>query len=125
MPLSLMLTIGIQVSDGLFRNALNNLEKIKEDPTTLLSLQEDIFGEPLDLCPLLEALRTSPVDDSKFASAAQTLAKAFISKLELQLERYLSGDLAEPSPELLEKTQNAPTHNIHAERTLGMMDALL
>ena len=35
----------------------------------------------------------------------------------------MNGNLSNPTPELLEKTENAPIHNMESERTLGMVDA--
>lgn len=50
------------------------------------------------------------------------LATAFKTVLERQLQRHLTGELSEPSPELIEQCSSAPTHNIFAEQTLGMAD---
>lgn len=40
-----------------------------------------------------------------------------------QLAKYLTGDFSNPSDQLLEETENAPTHNMESERILGMVDA--
>ena len=52
------------------------------------------------------------------------LARATREKMEDQLARYLYGELSDPTPKQLADAASAPVHNMHAERDLGMMDAL-
>ena len=56
--------------------------------------------------------------------AVKALAYATGNKLELQLAPYLYGSLSKPSEEMKKKASSAPVHNMHAERTLGTVDAL-
>ncbi|CAL1529536.1 unnamed protein product, partial [Lymnaea stagnalis] len=52
------------------------------------------------------------------------LATSFSLKLGCQLERYLSGDLSEPTHKLLKAASSAPVHKMLADHTLGLVDAL-
>ncbi len=86
---------------------------------------EDCFGTQLSNDDLtLRALRQGPHPDG-LSSDIKAYSTAFIKLLKRQLDRYLTGPLSAPTPELLEKTQYADPSNMESERTLGMVDSLM
>ena len=58
-----------------------------------------------------------------FLRAVSLVADGCLTVLQRQLRRYLTGDLAEPSDEVLEETEHAPVHSIFAKETLAMVDS--
>ena len=72
---------------------------------------------------VLVLLRTAE-SDNYFKEIAKSLAEGFIIVLKRQLAPYLSGALSNPSRDVINSTLEAPVHNMHSERALGMFDAL-
>lgn len=109
----------------MFQKCLKSLQKLKESPKRILKCKKNVFGEQLNGDdPVLEDLRNTVVSTDRLVTAVTCLAAAFISKLESQLKEYLTGALSAPSEDMLAVAASAPVHNMYAERTLGMMDAL-
>ena len=52
----------------------------------------------------------------------QKLLQGSVSVLERQLQSYLTGELSNPTPEMIEITKAAPLHNIFSDQVLAMTD---
>ena len=102
--------------------AMAGLRKLETNPELLLTSATDVFKRPIENDAVLTALRNAPPND-QFNSLAVTLVKSSITVLDRQLERYISGDLASPTPEMFEICSSAPNNNFHAERVLGKFSA--
>ena len=104
-------------------SALVRLSEIEVDPSLLLSTKKDLFGHtlPTDDRTLI-ALRNAPSHE-RFNSLAVILVKSAKTVLDRQLERYTTGDLSSPTPEMFDICSSADVNNFHAERVLGKFSA--
>ena len=59
----------------------------------------------------------------EFCKIIVSLSEGFIEVLKRQLHAYLEGDSSNPTEQMMMQTASAPSHNMHAERTLGMADS--
>ena len=74
---------------------------------------------------MLYSLQSEPPQASySLSDLLSTLAKATGDKIANQMKKYLTGPFADPTPQMLLDTVSAPVHNMWAERTLGILDAL-
>uniref|UniRef100_UPI00358EAAAF uncharacterized protein isoform X1 n=3 Tax=Myxine glutinosa TaxID=7769 RepID=UPI00358EAAAF len=109
---------------GHMHRSVDALAELQDNPGRLLTTETDIFGNRLaEDDPVLIALRNSTEVSESFKVTASQLAAGFLAVLNRQLQRYLHGDLSDPSEEVLAQTASAPTHNIFAEEVLGMVDS--
>ncbi|XP_055957372.1 uncharacterized protein LOC126821183 isoform X2 [Patella vulgata] len=105
---------------------LTNLRYFRENPLSLLTVKKDVFDRELEVDDgVLQALcqpLSSLYAEEQFKKISCSLVDGIIGVLERQLERYIGGDLSNPSPALLEQTKSAPTHNMFAECIMGLTD---
>ena len=87
---------------------------------------DDAFGRPLRSPDLvLSSLRVEPEQgQNNLLELLRALAKATASKISSQMKAYISGPYAKPTEDMLLASVSAPVHNMWAERTLGILDAL-
>ncbi|XP_035828213.1 uncharacterized protein LOC118478527 [Aplysia californica] len=105
--------------------ALAFIARVEQTPQAALLSKKDAFGRPLIQDDTLASLLSMEnVDRVAFNSVVAVIAKVTKEKMKLQLHEYLQGLLADPSEEIKKKAASAPVHNIWAERTLGIADAL-
>lgn len=108
----------------LFRKVLQSLHQYKEEPTSILTDSVDVFGKPLNTADaVLVSLYSQPNDMPKFCEIIASLSEGFIEVLKRQLHAYLEGNLSNPTEQMMIQTASAPSHNMHAERTLAMADS--
>ena len=92
----------------------------------MLTATQDAFGRafrPAD--EVLKSLRQELTPgDMRLEAAIKALAYATGYKLKMQLAPYLYGHLSKPDAQMLQDTSSCPVHNMWAERTLGIVDAL-
>ncbi|XP_055880365.1 uncharacterized protein LOC106063498 [Biomphalaria glabrata] len=101
---------------------IDKLKAIVDSPENLLSMPTDCFGQTLDTEDfVLRALRNVTVDEV-FIEITKELAEGFCKVLQRQLSSYLDGSLSNPDAETVIRTSEAPLHNMHSERALGMFD---
>ena len=107
---------------------IKTLQEIERSPEYILTCTKDAFGEELLLEENSILFKLRKIDNTNAVILKKTiksLATAFISKIELQLGPYLpGGSLERVHTSMLEDTVSAPPHNIYAERSLGMVDAM-
>ena len=71
--------------------------------------------------PLIIKIASS-VDDPSL-HLLKLLLNACIDVLQRQLRRYIEGDLSNPTPQMIEQAQSAPSDNMASERALAMTDS--
>lgn len=82
------------------------------------------FGQDMgDVQPELRQLEVA--NREEFCETVLAVTTEFISTLNRQLVDCIDGKLSIESPEIAAQTASAPVHNMHAERTLGMLDAMM
>ena len=99
-----------------------NLTSMVHDPSLLLTSPNDIFGRSLRNDPLLLWLQDS-LPSEKLMRCLKDMLSSIDKVTNRQLERYLSGELSDVTPELLEATKASTPHNVWAERVLGTLNA--
>ncbi|XP_059176653.1 uncharacterized protein LOC131956245 isoform X3 [Physella acuta] len=107
-----------------FQYAMKEIERLKSNPEGVLTTNFDVFGQHLEVDRTLEALRLEQ-NSTLFNEVMKALLTSTESVLVRQLERYLVGDLSNPTSEMLDATSSAPPHNIFSERCLGIADYLI
>jgi hypothetical protein len=107
------------------RQCITQLEELHLNPALVLTLECDVFGHPLPVDDdVLSVLRESlHQPGERFFRTVSLLASCFVVVLTRQLDDYLTGELANPTVEMMQQTSSAPLHNIHSERVLGMVDS--
>ena len=102
---------------------LKSLEQFERDPSSLLGCMRTVFGDEIRADDVFASLRADPPSPSTDVIIS-TVSTAMLRCLRKQLSAYIDGALSNPTPSLMEKTENAPLNNIAAERVLGMFDSL-
>ena len=102
------------------------LQTWKATPELLFSPASNAFGEPLspDSDSVLSGLHcfVSGEDEIQL-EALKSLLQACLDVLHSQLGIFITDP--EPSSEMLQRAESAPTHNMASERTLGSLDKML
>ncbi|XP_065655755.1 uncharacterized protein LOC136081745 [Hydra vulgaris] len=107
----------------LMKLCLSWLELVRDDPFQVISSKVDCFGaEVLSNDVILASLRKENFDELSI-HVVKSLASGFLVVLERQLKQYLTGNLSNATPEILQSASSAPVHNMHSERVLGMVDS--
>ncbi|RUS88174.1 hypothetical protein EGW08_004071 [Elysia chlorotica] len=102
-----------------FKTAKQTIDVWSANPSQMFVSEKDVFLRPFIPDLVLETLQSSALS-SIVEVVLKEILPAIAAVIEKQLSRYISGDLSEPSQELLEKTVSAAPHNIWAERVVGM-----
>ena len=84
------------------------------------NLTEDVLGQPIPVDPTLNLT----LSEGSHETVLKPLVGAIISVFKRQFKRFLEGDLVDPTPEDIEKAQHACSHNMAAERILGLTDSM-
>ena len=105
---------------------LKSVVLIQEKPLVVLDAKSDVFGRAIrsDEDEVLASLQ-GPVDPShlkELENVVFLLVKGTLIVLERQLQPYLTGELSDPSEEMIQRSKSAPIHNIFSEQVLGMTD---
>ena len=103
------------------QDSLLQLQVWHADPTPMLECQKDILNQAVGGT---EAI-TSDLSLTTCTFIMKPILSAVISVFERQFRPFLEGEFINPSPEDLEKASNAISHNMAAERILGLTDNLL
>ena len=91
----------------------------------VLLSSEDVFKRPLLADdPVLHALHQQE-ELTSVLSVIGVLLSSFKTVLVRQLQRYISGPLSSPDAAMRVNAAAAPSHNIWAERCLGMIDSAI
>lgn len=94
-------------------------------PESLLSPSHTVFGDELDTEDLtLKSLIAFKSDVAVQTKLIHLLLHSISAVCARQLKRYIEGDLASPTPAMLQAAQSAPCHNMASERALGLLDCL-
>ncbi|XP_047135636.1 uncharacterized protein LOC124812731 [Hydra vulgaris] len=107
----------------IFQKAIRKLAYFKSNPESILYKDVDIFSQVLNI-------KKNKVHQSlcviKNKNILVKILSALISYTETvlkrQMARYLTGNLSNPSKEMIKTTLSAPPHTMEAERILGMLD---
>ena len=103
------------------QDSLLQLQVWHADPTPMLECQKDILNQAVGGT---EAI-TSDLSLTTCTFIMKPILSAVISVFERQFRPFLEGEFINPSPEDFERASNAISHNMAAERILGLTDNLL
>lgn len=99
------------------KKCVSGLENLAEEPSTLLTRTNDLFGNLLPSDPVLDALKAAGTPKEETIKAVAT---AMLQVCNRQLVKYLTVDFTDAEKKLAE---NAPVHNMHAERIIAITDS--
>ena len=102
------------------QESVQRLEGWHSHPEQLADLTEDVLGRPIPVDPTLNLT----LSEGSHETVLKPLVGAIISVFKRQFKRFLEGDLVDPTPEDIEKAQHACSHNMAAERILGLTDSM-
>ena len=109
----------------LMHKCMSSLTDLKNNPLQMLTSRRDVFQNTLEPDSVFTSLQAPPADIEQEEILSLIMTSLLVGAEKLlskQLKRYLSGDLANPSSDVLTQGESAPTHNIFSEQTLGMVD---
>ena len=94
------------------------------DPASILTCKTDAFERTLPTYDAMLNYLREAESDSALMECLNAILPAFLKVCETQLAPYITGEFSDVSQEVLDATRAADPHNIYAERTLGMLDAM-
>ena len=100
------------------KEAVERLEAWHAQPHQMIPLRQDVLGNNISEDA---TLNLSLAEDTP-ETILKPLLGATIDVFQRQFYQFLEGRLADPSPEDITKAENACSHNMAAERILGLMD---
>nr|XP_047139033.1 uncharacterized protein LOC105845882 [Hydra vulgaris] len=110
----------------IFQKAIRKLAYFKSNPESILYTDVDIFSQVLNIKKdkVHQSLRVIK-NKNILVKILSALISYTETVLKRQMARYLTGNLPNPSKEMIKTTLSAPPHTMEAERILGMLDFFL
>ncbi|XP_047138742.2 uncharacterized protein LOC124814784 [Hydra vulgaris] len=107
----------------IFQKAIRKLAYFKSNPESILYTDVDIFSQVLNIKKdkVHQSLRVIK-NKNILVKILSALISYTETVLKRQMARYLTGNLSNPSKEMIKTTLSAPPHTMEAERILGMLD---
>jgi hypothetical protein len=109
------------------QSSKNVLDRFAAEPEELLCPTVNVFNEPIDAASdmvLTAIINNIESHRDKVKQTLKQILHEIVKVFDRQFVRYTSGDLSSPTVEQLTQASTAPSHNMAAERILGMTDYL-
>nr|XP_012565862.2 uncharacterized protein LOC105849953 isoform X1 [Hydra vulgaris] len=109
----------------IFQKAIKKLAYFKSNPESILYTDVDIFSQVLNIKDKVRQSLGVIKNKNILVKILSALISYTETVLKRQMARYLTGNLSNPSKEMIKTTLSAPPHTMEAERILGMLDFFL